>query len=354
MILENVSLRNSAMTQRNPLKNNDFKNTQFQIVDAVVKSDTPRMIESHLTDANNGHIVWKPSKSIWYLFHALIAVVGGILTFSWSALAVFMVFTGITLCLGHSLGMHRRLIHNSYKCPQWMEYLFVHFGVLVGMAGPIGMMHQHDLRDWAQRQRQCHVYLRHGNQFWQDGWQQLNCDLVLDTPPKFEPESRVKNDKIYTLMERTWMWQQLPWALLLFYFGGVSWVIWGISMRIFISITGHWLVGHFAHNKGHQDWYINGAAAQGYNIKFAGLLSMGESWHNNHHAYPGSARLGLYKGQADPGFWVLKVLERLGLVWDIKLQKDLAYRMELVPILTKQDSHYSKVKSKLAHLEKAL
>jgi len=198
------------------------------------------------------------------------------------------------------------------------------------VAGPLGMIHQHDLRDWAQRQRECHPYLRHGNSIWKDGWQQLNCDLVLENPPEFLVEERVGNDKVYAFLEKTWMWQQLPWALLLFYFGGIAWVVWGISVRIFVSISGHWLVGHFAHNEGHRDWHINGAAVQGYNIKFAGLISMGESWHNNHHAFPGSAKLGLSKGQADPGWWVLTVLGNLGLVWDIKLPQDLDFRPELV------------------------
>ena len=44
---------------------------------------------------------------------------------------------------------------------------------------------------------------------------------------------------------------------------------------------------------------------QGYNVPFAALLTMGESWHNNHHAFPGSARLGLRAGEWDPGWWVL-------------------------------------------------
>lgn len=300
--------------------------------------ETPRILITEATDANEGHMVWSAKKSIWYLSHtlitlvAIIATIMGYLPFSWSELAVFIGFSSVTLCLGHSLGMHRRLIHNSYECPLWLEYLFVHLGVLVGMAGPLGMMHQHDLRDWAQRQISCHPYLRHGNRLLIDGWQQLNCDLVLDNAPVFQLEARVDNDRVYRLMEKTWMWQQLPWALLLFYFGGLSWVIWGISARIFVSVSGHWLVGHFAHNSydiGHRDWHIQDAAVQGYNIRFAGMISMGESWHNNHHAYPGSALLGLYQGQSDPGFRVLNVLHNLGLVWGIKLPQDLAFRPEL-------------------------
>jgi stearoyl-CoA desaturase (Delta-9 desaturase) len=59
-----------------------------------------------------------------------------------------------------------------------------------------------------------------------------------------------------------------------------------------------WLVGQFAHRQGGQSWIVEGAAAQGYNVKMAGLISMGESWHNNHHAFPGSAKLGLFPGKS--------------------------------------------------------
>jgi stearoyl-CoA desaturase (delta-9 desaturase) len=266
---------------------------------------------------------------LWYLAHTLIALVGGWFTFSWSAFAVFVLFTATTLCLGHSLGMHRRLIHNSYECPQWMEYFFVHLGVLVGLAGPFGMIHQHDLRDWAQRKQDCHPYLRHGKNFLHDGWWQLHCDLKLDHPPEFRPEDHLRADKVYRFMERTWLLQQLPWALLFYYVGDIAWLVWGISARVSISITGHWLIGYFAHNHGSRDWHVKGAAVQGHNVPFAGLITMGESWHNNRHAYPGSALLGIYEGQADPGWWVLNALRNLGLVWAVKLPGDLPHRPEL-------------------------
>ena len=94
-------------------------------------------------------------------------------------------------------------------------------------------------------------------------------------------------------------------------------------------MTGHWLVGHFAHREGSQSWIVEGAAAQGYNVRLAGFISMGESWHNNHHAYPGSAKLGLYPGEIDLGWGLIKLFEALGLVWAIKTPDDLPYRPEL-------------------------
>ena len=94
-------------------------------------------------------------------------------------------------------------------------------------------------------------------------------------------------------------------------------------------MTGHWLVGYFAHNRGPQTWHVEGAGVQGYNVRYCGLVTMGEAWHNNHHAYPASARLGLGPGEADPGWWVLLALSRLGLVWDLKTPDVLPDRPSL-------------------------
>lgn len=291
-----------------------------------------RVVETAGSSAREGRVRWSPVKSIWIGGMTLAALIAGPLVFSWGAFAVFLILTGITLCAGHSVGMHRRFIHNSFNCPQWLEYVLVYLGVLVGMAGPFGMMKQHDLRDWAQRKPDCHDYLRHGRGIVQDGWWQLHCDLVLDRPPGFEPEKRLRDDRIYAWMERTWMWQQLPLAVLLFALGGWGWVVWGIAARVSISVSGHWLVGYFAHNEGPMRWRVRGAGVQGHDVPIAALISMGESWHNNHHAYPGSAKLGLDADQPDPGWWLICALERLGLAWDIKTSETLGERAALVRV----------------------
>ena len=59
---------------------------------------------------------------------------------------------------------------------------------------------------------------------------------------------------------------------------------------------------------------------------------MGEGYHNNHHAYPASARLSLRQGETDPGWWVLLLLKRLGLVWNVKTPETLPHRSTLVPL----------------------
>ena len=54
--------------------------------------------------------------------------------------------------------------------------------------------------------------------------------------------------------------------------------------------------------------------------------TMGEAWHNNHHAYPGSARIGLLPGQSDWGYAFVRLCERLGLVWDVRTADTMGER----------------------------
>ena len=291
-----------------------------------------RIVATACADPFEGRVHWAPVKSIWIGAMTLGALFAP-LRFSWGGLAIFFVGSAVTLCFGHSVGMHRRLIHGSFACPLWLERLCVYLGVLVGMAGPIGMIRIHDLRDWAQRQARCHDYLSHRRSLLHDGFWQLHCELRLKYPPVFQLEPRLAGDRFYALLDTSWMWQQLPWALAFYAIGSCSWLLWGICARVAVCVTGHWLVGHYAHRAGDQNWIVEGAAVQGYDVAIAGLISMGESWHNNHHAFPGSARLGLLDGQVDLGWQLIRLFAALGLAHDIVTPEQMPYRPALWRIL---------------------
>lgn len=287
---------------------------------------TDRMISTPESDAVEGRVVWSSAKSIWTGGLTIIALVFAPFTFTWGALALFIVTTAVTICAGHSVGMHRLLIHRSFKTSIYIEHALVYLGTLVGMAGPFGMIYAHDIRDWAQRQTDCHPLYAHRRSFFVDAWWQMHCAVALKNPPKFVIEPRVANDRFYKFLERYWMAQQLPWAVLFFLIGGWSWVIWGIALRVPVSLTGHWLIGHFAHRRGHQGWAVDDVAVQGYNLPAFGLVTFGEAYHGNHHAFPESARLGLERGQIDLGWTLIQVLMWLGLASQIKLPENTTHR----------------------------
>src|SRR6059058_5742980 len=117
----------------------------------MLRPGSERIVAHADTDPLDGIVRWAPAKSLWIGSMTMLALVLGPLFFSWSALILFVVTSGVTLCFGHSVGMHRRLIHKSFDCPIWLERGLVYLGTLVGMAGPYGMVRLHDFRDWAQR-----------------------------------------------------------------------------------------------------------------------------------------------------------------------------------------------------------
>jgi fatty-acid desaturase len=290
---------------------------------------TPRIHADADTSVVDGTVRWAPARSIWTGGMTAAALILGPLTFTWDAFLVFLVTSAVTICLGHSIGLHRLLIHRSFRAPKWVERTMIWLGTLVGMAGPMGMVRLHDTRDWAQRQTECHDLHAHRSGFWRDLWWQMHCRLDLDRPPRFVPEESLANDRFVAFVERTWMLQQLPVAIALFIMGGLPWVVWGVAVRVAVSLTGHWLVGHYTHKQGPQGWVVDDTAVQGHNMPAAAWITFGEAWHGNHHAFPESARLGVEEGQVDPGWHVLLFLSRIGLVSDLQQPENLEPRTGL-------------------------
>jgi stearoyl-CoA desaturase (delta-9 desaturase) len=284
--------------------------------------------ETQGCDPVDGVVRWDPVHSLWNGTMLAAALILGPLLFSWSGFFLFLFLTGASIMLGHSVGFHRRLIHRSFDCPLWLERFLVWIGTSVGMSGPLWMIRTHDMRDWAQRQSDCHPYLSHRSPMPIDAWWQMHCRLELARPPAFDLGDAGR-DPFYRFLEASWMAQQLPIALLLLAGGGWSWVVWGVCARVSASVTGHWFVGHLAHRRGPQSWLVSGAGVQAHDVPWAAIPTMGEAWHNNHHAFPGSARIGLYPGQSDWGYRFIQVLERLGLAWDIALPEHMPHRPAL-------------------------
>lgn len=276
-------------------------------------------------DPATGCVGWDPVHSLWNGGMLGMALLFAPSTATPSAVAVGLCLTGAMLLLGHSVGFHRLLIHGSFRTSPGMTRFLVWCGTVAGMSGPLWIIRTHDLRDWAQRQPQCHDYLAHRRSMLYDAWWQLHCRLELDRPPQFDL-SRAMADPFNRFLERTWMLQQLPVAAVLWWAGGWGFVVWGVFVRVALTVHGHWFVGHLAHRRGPQSWLVREAGVQAHDVPWAGLITMGEAWHNNHHAFPGSARIGLYPGQSDWGYAFVVLLERMGLAWDVCLPQAMPGR----------------------------
>ena len=97
---------------------------------------------------------------------------------------------------------------------------------------------------------------------------------------------------------------------------GLEALVWGGLIRIFLYQHATFAVNSICHMFGRRDYR---ARDESRNNWFVAALVFGEGWHNNHHAFPSSARHGLAWWQYDLSWWVIRGLEKIGLAWDVKL-----------------------------------
>jgi stearoyl-CoA desaturase (delta-9 desaturase) len=244
-------------------------------------------------------------------FLALFAFLPG--NFSWRAVGVTLFLYWLTACIGITLGYHRLVSHRSFETPKWLEYFLVFCGTLACEGGPIS---------WVGLHRIHHKYSDHDGDphdsnkgFWWShmGWMFIKNPANKDVP-KYTKD--IQNDPFYLFCEKYFIPIQVVLGLLLFWWGGWSLVIWGIFLRLVLVFHVTWFVNSATHKFGYVSHESNDHSR---NCWWVALLTFGEGWHNNHHAFQYSARHGLAWWEIDLTWFTIKILEFLGLAKNIKL-----------------------------------
>ncbi|KGG13702.1 Fatty acid desaturase [Prochlorococcus sp. MIT 0601] len=238
---------------------------------------------------------------------------------SWQAVSAMFTLYWITACLGVTLGYHRLLSHRSFKVPKWLERFFATCGALSCQHGPI---------DWVGLHRHHHTFSdtdvdHHDSNkgFWWShmGWMFEEVP-ALNTVPRFTGD--LVKDPYYLFLNKYFLLLQIPLGCFLFWIGtisevgGWSMVLWGIPLRLVVVYHITWLVNSATHCWGTVA-YESGDSSK--NNRWVAALTFGEGWHNNHHAFPSSAKQGLQKGQIDLTWEHIKFLSSLGLATKIRL-----------------------------------
>jgi stearoyl-CoA desaturase (delta-9 desaturase) len=99
-------------------------------------------------------------------------------------------------------------------------------------------------------------------------------------------------------------------------YGFVAGLVWGGAVRILLLHHVTWSINSICHFFGRRQFR---STDESRNVWWLSLVSFGESWHNNHHAFPTSAFHGMRRLQVatDPGAWVIWLLEQVGLAWQV-------------------------------------
>jgi len=237
-------------------------------------------------------------------------------TFSWSGVVVAVVLCNLTGGIGLSLGFHRMLTHQSIRVPRWLNYTIATLGTLGMEGGPI---------TWVAVHRRHHATSDHDGDP-HDGsrglrWSHLEWMYKPnDARPTQDEMTRLTPDlssvPYYRFLERTNLYWQIGMGLTLLLIGGWSWVIWGMFVRVVFTIHVTGLVNSVAHNFGYQTYRTGDRSRNNW---WVALLTWGDGWHNNHHAFPASARHGLRWYEFDSTWLAICVLKALGLARDVRI-----------------------------------
>ncbi|NCA11992.1 acyl-CoA desaturase [bacterium] len=254
--------------------------------------------------------------------------------FSWSGVALALVGTTVFGTLGINLCYHRLLAHRSIAVPCWLERTLATIAICSLEDTPARWVANHRLHHQHSDEKPDPHSPR-------DGVVWAHCGWLFERVPQrrsggfLEKYARdIIADRYYRHLERN------PWLVVVIYLshtaafaaaglvvgrwaGGdwshgvplaASWMVWGVFVRTVVVWHITWSVNSLTHLFGYRT-YQTGEDSR--NNWFVALVAMGEGWHNNHHHDPASASVQHRWWEFDATYWVILLLERLGLATDV-------------------------------------
>jgi stearoyl-CoA desaturase (delta-9 desaturase) len=248
------------------------------------------------------------------LFH--IGAVAALFMFSWQALVAAVVLWWISASLGVGMGFHRLLTHRGYKTPKLVEYFITVCGLLALEGGAI---------NWVVTHRIHHAHTdapgdphtpREGGWWAHIGWMLKGTAQAHDqaTMARYAPD--MVKDRFHVLANNFYWVPIILLAIGLFAFGGWPFVLWAVFFRVTFNFHSTWLVNSATHMWGRRRFATRDDSTNNW---WVALLTFGEGWHNNHHAFPTAARHGLAWYEIDLNWWGIRTMQFLRLASGIKL-----------------------------------
>jgi stearoyl-CoA desaturase (Delta-9 desaturase) len=234
--------------------------------------------------------------------------------------------------LGITLGFHRLFSHRAFQTSQIVEMFLIIFGSMAAQ-GP--------LLSWVAIHRRHHTYSdrdgdphtpnggeQKGNGYFESVWHAHVGWLFKHemTSTRVYASDLLKN-RLVVRMSRPRYYLGSVMAGLLFpaiacglvsmtWMGAIRGFVWGGLLRLFLVHHATWSINSICHLFGSRPFHSRDSSG---NVSWLSLFTLGESWHNNHHAFPRSAYHGFRWWQMDLTGYVVFGLAKLGVVWDIQV-----------------------------------
>jgi fatty-acid desaturase len=269
---------------------------------------------------------WYPKGVCWSIALWLIAIHVGALAapwfFTWEGLILALGLHWLTGGIGVCLGFHRLFTHRSFATYAPIRWVIALIGGLSGEGSVI---------DWVANHRKHHALSdKEGDPhspldgaWWSHAFWLARTRTLEERDAhwaKWAPD--LLKDRSLRFLDATFLVWQFAFAGLLYgagyWLGGTfmacSFLVWGMFVRLTMVLHSTWFVNSASHMWGYKNYDTTDDSRNNW---WVALITYGEGWHNNHHAYPRMAQHGHRWWEVDVTYMTILLLKRLGLAWDI-------------------------------------
>ena len=251
--------------------------------------------------------------------------------FSWVALIALAV-TYFARVFALTAGFHRYFSHRAFKTSRTFQFLLAWVGTSSAQLGPMwwAANHRHH-HQHSDKEEDIHSPVIR-DAFWAHiGWvlcnahSEIKYDRIKDLT-KFPELKFIDRFHVLPVLSLILSLYAIGWALKSMNpalgTSGLQLVMWGFFLSTVFVYHVTFCVNSVTHIIGTKRFATNDESRNNW---WVALLTFGEGWHNNHHRYPSSARQGMYWWEIDLSYYILRLFELCGLVWDLRKYPEKVY-----------------------------
>lgn len=248
------------------------------------------------------------------IFH--LGALAAFFVFSWKWIVISILLNWVGGSLGIGIGFHRLLTHRGFQTPRLIQYFLTVCGLLALEGGAINWVVTHRIHHAFTEQPGDPHSPRDGGWWAHIGWMlrgtsQQHPDSVMR---RYAPD--LMKDPVHVWLNRLYFLPLTLCGIVLFMIGGWQAVLWGVFFRVTFGLHATWLVNSATHIWGRRRFETTDDSTNSW---WVALLTFGEGWHNNHHAFPRAARHGLKWYEIDINWYGISFLKLLGLAKSINV-----------------------------------
>jgi stearoyl-CoA desaturase (delta-9 desaturase) len=258
-----------------------------------------------------GRLNW--NTIVWVSVFHIMGVVA-LFNFSWRNAIAALITWWIASSWGIGIGYHRLFTHRGFRAPMWLQYFLATCGSLALQSGPISWVTTHRIHHaFTETDKDPHSPMN-GTYWSHIGWifrgtAQGHSQATLQ---RYSPD--LTKDRYLTLLNNYYYVTLIACAFVLLAIGGWTMVLWGVFLRTAVSWHFTWLVNSATHLWGSRRFDTRDDSR---NNALVAALTFGEGWHNNHHAFPRSAKHGFTWKEFDINWYQLQIAEKAGLISNV-------------------------------------